>query len=384
MVKKMFDQMSYLAWMEAIDSNIMDRVLLGAAAYDYRQYTGREVERALLSEHLTPDDFAALLSPAAIPYLEDLAVKARHETRKKFGNAVQLFTPLYLSNHCDNECIYCGFNRRNKIRRGILTLHEAEAELAAIAATGLKDILLLTGENRSISGVDYLGETVRLAAKYFPVVGIETYPLNVAEYQFLHKCGADFVSVYQETYNPSRYAQVHQGGPKRSYPYRFHAQERALRGNMRGVAFGALLGLDDCHKDAFATGLHAYFIQQQYPHAEIAFSAPRLRPYVNNRGLVPQAVSEKQLLQVMLAYRLFMPYAGITISTRERAGFRDHVIGMAATRISASVKVGVGGHKQEEKGDPQFYISDPRSVKEVHQMIIQKGLQPVYVDYVRV
>ena len=384
MAKKRPEHMEHLDWMEAIDTDIMDRVLRGAEAYFCRQYTGREVENALAADHLSPGDFCALLSPAALPYLEDMAVKARLETRKKFGNCVQLFTPLYISNYCDNHCIYCGFNCRNKIRRGILSLVEVEAELEAIAATGLKDILLLTGENRSISGIDYLGEAVKLAASYFPAVGIEVYPLNVAEYLFLNKCGADFVSVYQETYNPLRYAQVHRSGPKRSYPYRFHAQERALRGNMHGVAFGVLLGLGDCHQDAFAAGLHAYFIQQKYPHAGISLSVPRLRPYINSVDLFPQDVSEKQLLQVMLAYRLFMPQAGITISTRERAAFRDHAVGMAATRISASVKVGVGGHKLEEKGDQQFCISDPRSVKEVHQMIIQRGLQPVYADHVRV
>lgn len=155
-------------------------------------------------------------------------------------------------------------------------------------------------------------------------------------------------------------------------------------GGMRGVSFGALLGLDDFRKDAFATGLHAFFIQQKYPHAEIGFSTPRLRPFINNANNNPNDVHEQQLLQVMLAYRLLMPFAGITISTRERAGFRDHVIGMVATKISAGVRVGVGGHEQEEKGDEQFEISDPRSVTEVHQMILNRGLQPVYRDYIRV
>jgi Thiamine biosynthesis enzyme ThiH and related uncharacterized enzymes len=200
----------------------------------------------------------------------------------------------------------------------------------------------------------------------------------------LNKCGADFVSIYQETYNPDKYEQVHLRGPKRIFPYRFNSQERALLGGMRGVAFGALLGLDDFRKDAFAVGLHASFIQQKYPHAEVSFSTPRLRPYINNADNNPNDVHEKQLLQVMLAYRLFMPFAGITISTRERAGFRDNVIGMMATKISAGVCVGVGGHKTEEKGDEQFEISDSRSVSEVHNVIISRGLQPVYTDYIKV
>lgn len=378
------NHMEYLDGMEAINSDIMDKVLDLVNKYDYHQYTDNDVKNALMKDKLSLDDYAVILSPAAMPYLEDMAKKAMSKTRKHFGNSVCMFTPLYISNYCENHCVYCGFNCQNKIHRGKLSLEEIEEELKEIATTGLKEILLLTGESRPISGIEYIGEAVKLAAKYFSTVGIEIYPLNSNEYAYLHECGADFVSVYQETYNPDKYEQVHLSGPKRIFPYRFHSQERALLGGMRGVAFGALLGLDDFRKDAFAAGLHAFFIQQKYPHAEISFSTPRLRPYINNADNNPNDVHEKQLLQVMLAYRLFMPFAGITISTRERSGFRDHVIGMAATKISAGVKVGVGGHKEDEKGDEQFEISDPRNVDEVHQAILSLGLQPVYTDYVRV
>ncbi|KGK89510.1 2-iminoacetate synthase ThiH [Clostridium sp. HMP27] len=378
------NHMEYLDGMEAMDSNIMDKVLNLVHKYDYHQYTDSDVENALMKDNLSLDDYAAILSPAAMPYLEDMARKALSKTRKHFGNSVCMFTPLYISNYCENHCVYCGFNCKNKIHRGKLSLEEIEEELKEIASTGLKEILLLTGESRPMSGIEYIGESVKLAAKYFSTVGIEIYPLNSEEYEYLHECGADFVSVYQETYNPDKYEQVHLSGPKRIFPYRFHSQERALLGGMRGVAFGALLGLDDFRKDAFAAGLHAFFIQQKYPHAEISFSTPRLRPYINNADNNPNDVHEKQLLQVMLAYRLLMPFAGITISTRERAGFRDHVIGMVATKISAGVKVGVGGHNGDEKGDEQFEISDPRNVDEVHQAILNRGLQPVYTDYVRI
>ena len=324
---------------------------------------------------------SALLSPAAFPFLEEMAHKAQYETRKHFGNSICMFTPLYIANYCENECVYCGFNCKNKIHRAKLTYEEIDHELATIARTGLKEILILTGESRRMSDVEYIGEALKLARKYFSTIGIEIYPLNSDEYRYLHECGADFVSVYQETYNPVKYEQMHPSGPKRVYPYRLNAQERALMGGMRGVSFGALLGLDDFRKDAFASGMHAHYIQQKYPHAEISFSTPRLRPYVNNADNNPNDVHEPQLLQVMLAYRLFMPFAGITISTRERAGFRDNVIGMAATKISAGVSVGVGGHEEEAKGDEQFEISDPRSVTEVHQAILNHGLQPVYTDY---
>ncbi len=378
------NHMEYLDGMEQTDSDTMDKVLNLVKEYDYNKYTAKDVKRALDKEYLSIEDYAAILSPVAMPFLEDMARKATLKTRKHFGNSVSLFTPLYIANYCENECVYCGFNCTNKIQRGKLSLEEMEEELKEIASTGLKELLILTGESRNISGVEYIGEAIKLATKYFSTIGIEIYPLNSEEYAYLNKCGADFVSIYQETYNPDKYEQVHLRGPKRIFPYRFNSQERALLGGMRGVAFGALLGLDDFRKDAFAVGLHASFIQQKYPHAEVSFSTPRLRPYINNADNNPNDVHEKQLLQVMLAYRLFMPFAGITISTRERAGFRDNVIGMMATKISAGVCVGVGGHKTEEKGDEQFEISDSRSVSEVHNVIISRGLQPVYTDYIKV
>lgn len=375
------DHMKYLDTMEAIDSDIMDKVLKMIDSYDYHRYTFADVKAALNKDILSPEDFAALLTPAAFPFLEEMAHKATYETRKHFGNSVCMFTPLYIANYCENHCVYCGFNCKNRIHRAKLTYEEIDHEMAVIAKSGLKEILILTGESRSMSDVEYIGESLKIARKYFSTIGIEIYPLNSDEYRYLHECGADFVSVYQETYNTDKYEQMHLSGPKRVYPYRFNAQERALMGGMRGVSFGALLGLDDFRKDAFASGMHAYYIQQKYPHAEISFSTPRLRPYVNNADNNPNDVHEPQLLQVMLAYRLFMPFAGITISTRERAGFRDNVIGMAATKISAGVSVGVGGHEEEAKGDEQFEISDPRSVTEVHQAILDHGLQPVYTDY---
>ncbi|MCI6018720.1 MAG: 2-iminoacetate synthase ThiH [Clostridiales bacterium] len=380
-INRTVNPMEYQENMDAIDSDIMDKVLQAVSDYDYTKYTASDVRRVLSKDHILPEDYAVLLSPAAFPFLEEMAQKALLETRKHFGNSVAMFTPLYIANYCENNCVYCGFNCKNKIHRARLTYEEIDHELSVIASTGLKDILILTGESRHMSDVPYIGEAIKLARKYFSTISIEIYPLNVDEYRYLHECGADFVCVYQETYNPDKYEQMHLSGPKRIFPYRFNAQERALMGGMRGVAFGALLGLDDFRKDAFAAGMHAYLIQKKYPHAEISFSTPRLRPYINNADNNPNDVHEPQLLQVMLAYRLFLPYAGITISTRERAGFRDHVIGLAATKISAGVSVGVGGHEEEAKGDEQFEISDPRSVREVHDAVVAHGLQPVYTDY---
>ncbi|HIU17530.1 MAG TPA: 2-iminoacetate synthase ThiH [Candidatus Avidesulfovibrio excrementigallinarum] len=380
------DHMTYLPDMEAIDSDVMDQVLAASRAYTPEAFGPADVREALAATTRTPRHFAALLSPAADSMLEEMARLATAETQRWFGNAVTLFTPLYISNYCENYCVYCGFNRHNRIRRAKLDPAGIEREMSAIAATGLQDILILTGESRSSSSVEYIGEACRLARKYFRAVGLEIYPLNTEEYAYLHKCGADYVTVFQETYDPDRYEQLHLAGHKRIFPYRLNAQERALRGGMRGVGFAALLGLSDFRKDALATGMHAWLLQKKYPHAEIAFSCPRLRPIINDDTINPKDVHERQLLQVVLSYRLFMPFAGITISTRERAGFRDHIVGMAATKISAGVDVGIGGHSGEndDRGDGQFEISDSRSVPEVRSAVLAHGLQPVMSDTIYV
>lgn len=368
--------------MECIDSDVMDTVLEESGKVDFNRYTRDDVLSALSSERLSIDDFAALLSPAAKPFLERMAERALDETRRHFGNSVCLFTPLYVSNYCQNECIYCGFNVHNTILRARLTLEEVSDELDSIAETGLREILILTGESPTKSDVDYIAECVKLASERFAVVGVEVYPMNSDDYAKIHAAGADYVTVFQETYDPGRYAELHLGGPKRVFSYRFDAQERALMGGMRGVAFGALLGLGDFRRDALSCGLHAYHIQQKYPHAEISFSLPRLRPCKNAEDRT-NPVDESDLLQVSMAYRLFMPFAGQTISTRERSGFRDGIVGLTATKISAGVSVGIGEHSGREHGDGQFIISDPRGVDEIIHALKAKGLQPVMSDYVR-
>ena len=378
------NHMEYMDGMEEISSDIMDKVIKEINLTDFDTFTKEDVIRALNSEEKSIEDFKALLSPAALPYLEDIARLSTNETKKHFGNSVYLFTPIYISNYCENYCIYCGFNCYNKIRRAKLTFEHIEKEMDAISKTGIEEILILTGESRKMSDVEYIGKACEIAKKYFKNVGVEVYPMNSDEYKYLHEHGADFVTVFQETYNSDKYETLHLMGHKRIFPYRFNAQERALMGGMRGVAFAALLGLDDFRKDALATGLHAYLLQRKYPHAEISFSCPRLRPIINNDKINPKDVHEPQLLQVMCAYRLFMPFAGLTISTREREGFRDNVIGMCATKISAGVSTGIGSHTDdvEEKGDDQFEICDDRSLDEVLNAIKDKGLQPVMNDYV--
>lgn len=385
MIDKNTNWMEYQENMEVIPHDIMDQVIEAKNNFDPDKYTALDVKRALDKDSLSPEDFASLLSPAAFPFLEQMAQRAQMETRKHFGNSVYLFTPLYIANYCENYCVYCGFNCHNKIHRAKLNYEEIEREMQAIAKSGLEEILILTGESPKMSNVEYIGEACKIAKKYFKVIGLEVYPMDSKDYKYLHECGADFVTVFQETYNSDKYSTLHLGGRKRIFPYRFNAQERALMGGIRGVGFAALLGLDDFRKDAFATGMHAYLIQRKYPHAEIAFSCPRLRPIINNDKINPKDVHEPQLLQIICAYRIFMPFASITISSRENANFRNNIINIAATKISAGVDVGIGGHGDEkQKGDEQFEIDDGRTVDEIYKAIKDKGLQPVMSDYIYV
>lgn len=379
------DHMTYMDDMEQIPHEILDKVVAEIESYKAEDYTASDVLRAIESDRCSLEDFKALLSPAAEPFLEQIARKARLETRKHFGNSAYFFTPIYISNYCENYCIYCGFNCHNKIKRAKLSMEEIHEEMKAIAETGLEEILILTGESRKASDVKYIGEACKIAKKYFKNIGIEVYPMNSDEYRYLRECGADYVTVFQETYNSDKYETLHLAGHKRIFPYRFNSQERALMGGMRGVAFAALLGLDDFRKDALGTGMHAYLIQRKYPWAEISISCPRLRPIINNASINPKDVHEKQLLQIMCAYRIFLPFAGMTISTRERAEFRDNVVGLAATKISAGVSTGIGSHSEsEDKGDAQFEIADTRGLEEIYESLKKRGIQPVMNDYVYV
>lgn len=378
------NHLEYLNGMENIGSEIEDTVIKKLDNYNPENFGEKDVISALENPVCTERDFGALLSPSAESYLEDMAKRARYETKKHFGNSVYMFTPLYIANYCENHCIYCGFNCTNNIKRAKLDFEQIETEMREISKSGLREVLILTGESRKYSDVEYIGQACKIAQKYFDLIGLEVYPMNSDEYRYLHECGADYVTVFQETYNSEKYEKLHLKGNKRIFPYRINAQERALIGGMRGVGFAALLGLDDFRRDAYATGIHASEIQRKYPHAEIAISCPRLRPIINNSKINPKDVGEKQLLQIIAAYRIFLPYASITISTRENAIFRDNVVDIAATKISAGVNVGIGGHSGEEQGDEQFEISDGRSVDEIYNSLKKRGLQPVMKEYMYV
>ena len=386
------NHMEYLPDMEQIDSDIMGKVLAHMDSYDPSAYTARDVESALNRDRCTIEDFKALISPAAEPFLERMAQKARLETRKHFGNTVYLFTPIYIANYCENYCVYCGFNCYNDIQRMQLNYEQIEHEMKVIADSGMEEILMLTGEARNKTNIQYIGEACKLAHKYFRNVGLEIYPVNTEEYRYLHQCGADYVTVFQETYDNVKYETLHLMGHKRVWPYRFESQERALRGGMRGVAFSALLGLSNFRKDALATALHAYYLQRKYPAAEMSLSCPRLRPIINNDKINPLDVGEKQLCQILCAYRLFLPFAGITVSSRESAQFRDGIVKICATKVSAGVSTGIGDHESKysgketdgEQGDEQFEIEDSRSFDVMYRDMAEEGLQPVLNDYLYV
>lgn len=385
------DPMEYFPDMEQISPEVRNKVIAQMETYDYTKYTAVDVRRALEHKTCSVEDFKALLSPAAAPFLEEMAQRAKLETSRHFGNTVYLFTPLYIANYCENYCVYCGFNCYNDIKRLQLTSEQIEHEMKVIANSGMEEILILTGESKTKSDIKYIGEACKLARKYFRNVGLEIYPTNVADYKYLHECGADYVTVFQETYDLKKYETLHLLGHKRVWPYRFEAQERALMGGMRGVGFSALLGLSDFRKDALATALHVWYLQRKYPQAEFSLSCPRLRPIINNEKINPLDVGEKQLCQILCAYRIFLPYVGITVSSRESATFRNGIAKICATKISAGVSTGIGDHeekytgKEEDKvGDEQFEISDERSLTKMYRDMAAEGLQPVLNDYLYV
>lgn len=378
------DCMTYLPFMEQLDSDMLECVLEQVARYDERSFSADDVKRALQATSLKIEHLQALLSPAAEEFIEELVIKSASIKRKYFGSNIALFTPLYLSNHCSSKCVYCGFQKGNPIARAKLSEREIHQEMQAIAQSGLQEVLMLTGEGREYASVEYIARACAIAKEYFKVIGVEVYPMNTDEYALLHENGCEYVTIFQETYDPICYARIHTAGEKCVFPYRFYGQERALRAGFRGVGFGALLGIGDFRKDALATALHAHFLQARYPHAEIALSIPRLRPIINNRKISPKDVGEKRLLQVLCAYRLFLPYSSITISSRERKGLRDEFIKLGASKMSAGVSVGIGGKSFEQKGDEQFDIADSRGVGEIMTMLKQSALQPVLSDSIYV
>lgn len=349
----------------------------------FSQVTAEDVEQALSKSKTSIKDFIVLLSPAAENYLETMARRAQELTLQHFGRSILLYTPIYISNFCVNRCLYCSYNIENEIRRKKLSMDEIEEEAAVIAKTGLRHILLLTGESRKASPVTYIADAVTVLRRHFDSVGIEIYPLEEDEYREVVHAGVDGLTLYQEVYDEEIYKKVHAAGPKRDYRFRLDAPERACRSGIRNINVGALLGLGGWRREALFTGLHAGYLQDIHPEVEVSVSLPRIRPYVGCYDGIYE-VKDRNLVQILLALRIFLPYAGITLSTRERQQLRDHLIPLGVTKMSAGVSTEVGGRTAEQKGEGQFEISDGRSVVEIRQTILDKGYQPVFKDWMSI
>ncbi|MCL2690279.1 MAG: 2-iminoacetate synthase ThiH [Chitinispirillia bacterium] len=341
--------------------------------------TPRQVERAVSKNRLDEYDYLALLSPIAQSYLEEMAAKSQELTKKHFGNVIFLFTPLYISNICDNLCPYCTFAHQNKITRLHLGLDEIRHEAENISNTGLRHILMLTGESRKGVSPQYLQESVRILKKFFSAIAIEIYPLEENEYAILVDAGVDGLTIYQETYNRLLYESLHKGGPKEDFAFRLLAPERACRAGVRSVTVGPLLGLENPIKEVFLAGLHARYLQTSFPSAEVSASFPRLRPQV---GIFEPKVivDDKQFVQFMTAFKIFMPHAGFTVSTRESSSFRDSILPLGVTKMSAGVSTSVGTYS-DKASEPQFEISDSRTVLEMCASLKKRGFAPIMHDW---
>lgn len=342
--------------------------------------TIQDVKKVLQKEVLHTEDFLTLLSPAAENCLEEMAQKAHQRTVQHFGRIIQLYAPLYLTDYCVNKCTYCSFSIDNDFPRRKLTLSEIEEESKALVKMGLRHIILLTGESRLHSSVEYLCDTIDVMKNYFSSLSIEIQPLDTEEYRTLVARGIDGLTVYQEVYNEDIYKEHHLKGPKRNYRYRLDAPERGAQAGMRSVNIGALLGMDEWRREVFFTGLHAQYLQKNYLQTDIALSFPRIRP--NLGGFQPKVdVSDKNLVQAMLASRLFLPRAGMTLSTRESAELRRHLLPLGVTKMSAASSTVVGGYANKEHTHSQFEISDKRSVAEVKESLRELGYQPIVKDW---
>jgi 2-iminoacetate synthase len=341
--------------------------------------TSQMVQRALEKDRLSQEEFLALLSPAAGNYLEQMAQKAHQMTVQQFGKVILLYTPMYLADYCVNQCVYCSFNVHNPIPRSKLSPVEVEAGAKEIAKTELKHILILTGESRKHTPVSYIKECAQILRKYFSSVSIEIYPLLEEEYRELVAAGVDGLTIYQEDYQEEVYNKVNGKGPKKNYLFRLDAPERGCRAGMRTVNIGALLGLADWRTEAIFSGLHARYLQDKYLESEIGISVPRIRPHLGEFQPA-NLVEDKSFVQILLALRIFLPRAGIALSTRENALFRDHLVYLGVTKMSAGSTTVVGGHSKEE-GSGQFAICDERTVEQVKDMIYRQGYQPIFKDW---
>jgi len=342
--------------------------------------SGDDVRRSLNKGHLHIEDMLHLLSPAASALLEDMAQRAHGEHLRHFGRAVNFFTPLYISDHCTNQCRYCGFNARNGQRRRHLSMEEITREADAIAQSGLSHVLLLTGDARRRASPAYIAEAAGAIRHLMASIHVEVYALTREEYALLLAHGVDGMTMFQETYQRELYARLHPVGPKRDFVFRLEAPGRAAMAGMRSIGIGALLGLDEWRCDAFYTALHAHWLQSAWPSVECSVSVPRLRPSGAHFTDI-RPVADRDMAQYISALRCFMPRLGITLSTRESAKLRDNLLPLGVSRMSAGVSTAVGTRAAGRSGDVQFQIADTRSVRELSDDLARMGYQAVLKDW---
>ncbi len=342
--------------------------------------TASHVESALQKEKLSIEDFKALISPAAKPFLEQMAQKSQEITKKRFGNTIQMYAPMYLSNECQNICTYCGFSMTNKIPRRTLTDMEILEEVAFLKGKGYDHILLVTGEANKTVGVGYLKNAISLIRTHFSNITIEVQPLDQDEYELLIQHGLYAVLVYQETYHRDEYKKHHPKGRKSNFDYRLDTPDRLGRAGIHKIGIGALFGLEDWRADSFFTALHLKYLQRTYWKTKYSISFPRLRPH--SGGLQPKVeMTDADLVQLICAFRLFDEDVELSMSTRESEVFRNNIVTLGATSISAASKTNPGGYSVEPQSLEQFEISDERSTEDFVAMLKSKGLEVVWKDW---
>jgi 2-iminoacetate synthase len=354
------------------DWNTLEKEIYAVSAAD--------VQNVLSKNKITLDDFKVLISPAAKPFIEHMAQRSHALTKKRFGNTIQMYIPMYLSNECQNICTYCGFSMTNKIRRKTLSDKEILGEVSHIKNLGYDHILLVTGEANKTVGVDYLKHAIQLIREHFSNISIEVQPLDQDEYETLIEAGLYAVLVYQETYHKATYKTHHPKGKKSNFDYRLDTPDRLGKAGIHKIGLGALFGLEDWRVDSFYTALHLKYLQKTYWKTKYSMSFPRLRPH---QGDVQPKVemTDSDLVQLICAYRLLDEDVELSMSTRESKTFRNHIINLGITSISAESKTNPGGYTVDPQSLEQFEISDERSTEEIKQMIQSQGYEVVWKDW---
>lgn len=361
--KTIFDSYNW----EEIKQNIYDKTIV-------------DVERALSKTKRDLEDFKALISPAAQAYLEQMAQLSQQLTQKRFGKTIQMYIPLYLSNECQNICTYCGFSFTNKIPRKTLSDKEIIKEVEFIKSLGYDHILIVTGESEKRVGIAYLENAIRIIRPYFSHISIEVQPLEQNEYERLITVGVNTVLVYQETYHQEDYKKHHPKGKKSNFYYRLETHDRLGKAGIYKMGLGVLIGLEDWRTDSFFTALHLKYLEKNYWQAKYSISFPRLRPHSGGLELKVE-MSDKELVQLICAYRLLDEEIELSVSTRESEKFRNNIIKLGATTLSAESKTNPGGYVVEKQSLEQFEISDERPTAAIDHIIRQQGYEPVYKDW---